>query len=127
GSLVSVSGSTHNSGFTLTQTFSNSSNGLFPTFILDQGMPPWTAPPFINPSVSNGTSVSWFQGNETTKLPAFDNFNFSIQRQLSNTMVAEIGYNGVLGSHLQTELLQYNQISPKYLTAFGTTAQSITV
>ena len=60
-------------------------------------MPPWTAPPFINPSVSNGTSVAWFQGNETTKLPAFDNFNFSIQRQLSNSMVAEIGYNGVYG------------------------------
>jgi hypothetical protein len=32
-----------------------------------------------------------------------------------------------LGSHLQTELLQYNDINPSYLTAFGTVAQSITV
>ena len=32
-----------------------------------------------------------------------------------------------MGEHLQTELLQYNQINPKYLTAFGTVAQSITV
>ncbi len=42
-------------------------------------------------------------------------------------MVAEIGYNGVMGEHLQTELLQYNQINPSYLTAFGTVAQSVTV
>lgn len=127
GALTSVSGSTHNMGFTLTQTFSSSDSGILPTYTMDGGMPPWTAPPFINPSVSNGTSVAWFQGNETTKLPTFDNFNFSIQRQLAGSAVAEIGYNGVLGSHLQTELLQYNQINPKYLTAFGTVAQSTTV
>jgi hypothetical protein len=127
GSLASVSGSTHNMGFTLTQTFSNSTSGILPTYTLDAGMPPWTAPPFINPSVSNGTSVAWFQGNETTKLPAYDNVNFSIQRQLGNAVVADIGYNGVMGEHLQTQLLQYNQIDPKYLTAFGTVAQSVTV
>ena len=127
GALVSVSGSTHNSGYTLTQTFSNSSSGINPTFTLDNGLPPWTAPPFINPSVSNGANVAWFQGSETTKLPAFDNFNLSIQRQIGNAMVAEIGYSGVMGSHLQTQLLQYNQISPSYLTKWGTVAQSITV
>jgi len=127
GSLISVSGSTHNSGFTLTQTFSSSDSGILPTYTMDSGMPPWTAPPFINPAVSNGTSVAWFQGNETTKLPSSDNLNFSIQRQLSPSMVADIGYNGVLGSHLQSELLQYNDINPSYLTAFGSVAQSITV
>ncbi len=30
GALVSVSGSTHNSGYTLTQTFSNANNGITP-------------------------------------------------------------------------------------------------
>ncbi len=127
GALVSVSGSTHNSGFTLTQTDSNQTNGITPTFTLDQGFPPYTAPPFINPAVSNGTNVAWFQGNETTKLPAYDNFNFSIQRQLGGSMFAELQYSGVMGEHLQTELLDYNQISPSYLTAFGTVAQSVTV
>jgi hypothetical protein len=127
GALVSVSGSTHNSGYTLTQTDSNTSNGITPTFTLDGGFPPYNVPPFINPAVSNGTNVAWFQGNETTKLPAYDNFNFSIQRQLGGSMVAEIQYSGVMGEHLQTELLDYNQISPSYLTKFGTVAQSITV
>jgi hypothetical protein len=127
GALVSVSGSTHNSGFTLTQTDSSQNTGLTPTFTLDGGFPPYTVPPFINPSVSNGTNVAWFQGNETTKLPAYDNFNLSIQRQIGNSMFAEIQYSGVMGEHLQTELLDYNQINPRYLTAFGTVAQSITV
>jgi hypothetical protein len=131
GSLVSVTGSTHQQGFTLTYSPSNTTNGITPTFILDQGFPPYIVPPFINPAVAtiaNGSSaVSWFQGQETTKLPAYDNLNFSIQRQIGNSMVAEVGYSGVLGEHLQTSLLDYNQISPRYLTAFGTVPQSITV
>ncbi len=127
GSLVSVSGSTHNSGYTLTQTFSSANSGITPTYTVDQGMPPWTAPPFINPGVSNGANVAWFQGNETTKLPAYDNFYFSIERQLGNSMVLEAAYNGVMGEHLQAELLDYNQINPSYLTKYGTVAQSITV
>jgi hypothetical protein len=90
-------------------------------------MPAWTAPPFINPSVSNGANVAWFQGNETTKLPAYENFAFSVQRQMGGTMVLEAGYSGVMGAHLQTGLLDYNQISTGYLTKFGTVAQSLTV
>ena len=127
GSLVSVSGSTHNSGYTLTQTDSNTSNGIIPTYTVDQGFPPYTVPPFINPAVSNGTNVAWFQGNETTKLPAYDNIYFSLQRQFSGSMILEAAYNGVMGEHLQAELLDYNQINPKYLTAFGTVAQSTIV
>jgi Carboxypeptidase regulatory-like domain len=131
GALVSVSGSTHQQGFTLTYSPTNATSGITPTFILDQGFPSYVVPPFINPSVaniSNGASaVSWFQGEETTKLPAYDNFNLSIQRQLGNSMFIEAQYSGVMGEHLQTELLDYNQINPSYLTAFGTVAQSITV
>ena len=66
-------------------------------------MPAWTAPPFINPSVSNGTSVAWFQGQEATRLPAFDNIHFSIQRQVGNATVLHAGYSGVLGDHLQAQ------------------------
>lgn len=127
GANVSVSGSTHTSGFTLTQTFSSANSGITPTYTVDQGMPPWTAPPFINPAVSNGANVAWFQGQEATKLPAYDNIYFSIERQLASSMVLEAAYNGVLGDHLQAQLLDYNQINPSYLTAFGTVAQSITV
>ena len=115
GAITSVTGSTHNMGFTLTQSFSNSNNGITPTFTLAQGLPPWTAPPFVNPSVSNGANVAWYQGSEGTRPPEDFNFNLSIQRQLSSSMVLEASYNGVMGSHLQTGLLQYNQVNPIYL------------
>ncbi len=127
GELMSVTGSTHNMGFTLTQTFSNANNGINPTFLLNQGMPPWTAPPFINPSVSNASTVSWFQGQEATRLPETDNFNLSIQRQLSSSLLIEASFNGVIGSHLQAQLDDYNQVNSAYLTAFGNIAQSTTV
>jgi hypothetical protein len=127
GSLVSVTGSTHNMGFTLTQTFPNQTNGIQPTFLLNQGMPPWTAPPFINPSVSNGASVSWWQGQEASRLPETNNFNLSIQRQISSSSVLEVSFNRVVGSHLQAQLLDYNQINPSYLTAFGNIQQSTAV
>ena len=42
-------------------------------------------------------------------------------------MVVEAGYNGVMGSHLQSQLLGYNQVPTSYLTAFGSVAQSIGV
>jgi hypothetical protein len=127
GQLMSVTGSTHNMGFTLTQTFPNQSGGINPTYMFDKGMPPWTAPPFINPSVSNGSSVSWFQGKETTRLPETNNFNLSIQRQLTGSMLMEVSYNASVGSHLQAQLLNVNQDNPALLTAFGTIDQSTAV
>ena len=64
---------------------------------------------------------------EATRAPEFNNFNFSIQRQIGGSMVFETAYNGVMGSHLQSQLLNYNQVNSKYLTAFGTIAQSTLV
>ncbi len=125
--LMAVSGSAHNMGFTLTDSISNQTNGLQPTFILSQGFPPYNTPPFINPSVSNGTTVSWWQGAETTHPPTTDNFNFSIQHQLTPSMILETSYNGVMGSHLQAQLLDYNQDNPALLTAFGNIQQSTAV
>ncbi|HLJ18057.1 MAG TPA: TonB-dependent receptor [Bryobacteraceae bacterium] len=125
--VQTVTGSTHNMGFTLTQTFPNQSNGINPTYLISQGIPPWTAPPFINPSVSNGSSVSWFQGQEVSRLPESHNINLAIQRQLTSSMVLEGSYNGVIGEHLQTQVLDYNQDNPSVLTRFGNIVQSTAV
>ena len=127
GPLMAVTGSTHNMGFTLSQGFSNRTNGITPTFTLADGIPPYTVPPFIDPSVSNGTGLSWWQGSETTHPPTTDNFNFSIQHQLSSDLLIEGAYNAVNGSHLQAQLLDYNQVNPAYLTAFGDVSQSTKV
>ena len=84
-------------------------------------------PPFIDPSFANKDNIPWFQGHEATRPPEFNNFNLSIQRQIGKSMVVEVGYNGVMGSHLQSQLLAIDQVNPKYLTAFGTVEQSTAV
>ncbi len=127
GPLMAVTGSTHNMGFTLTDSLSNSSNGIQPLFLLDQGFPSYNVPPFINPAVSNGTSVSWWQGAEATHQPTTDNFNFSMQRQLTSNTIFEASYSGVTGSHLQAQLLDYDQDNPSVLSRFGNIVQSTAV
>src|SRR5262249_11251320 len=79
------------------------------------------APPFVDPSFGNGRNMPWFQGQEATRPPAYQSFNLSIQRQISPTTVAEVSYNGSLGSRLQAGLLQYNSVHPKYLAQYGAT------
>ena len=111
GAITTVSGSTHNMGFTLTQSFNNTSGGLYPTFLFDQGLPPWTAPPFIDPSVSNGAILPGFRARKRPDLRSSIISTFLIQRQIGGSMVVEAGYNGVMGSHLQSQLLGYNQVN----------------
>ena len=110
GNITTVTGSTHNLGFTLTDTQSDSTQGLQPRFLVKDGQPFWHAPPFVDPSFGNGRAMPWWQGREATRPPAYQSINFSIQRQLSSSMVAEIAYNGSLGSRLQAGLLSYNAL-----------------
>src|SRR5205823_10231710 len=63
----------------------------------------------------------------TTRPPETNNITFSVQRQLSRSMFVETSYNAVIGTHLQTQLLNYNQTPTSYLSAFGSIAQSTTV
>src|SRR5262245_41104412 len=119
--ISTVTGSTHNLGFTLTDTQSDSTQGVSPRFLVKDGGPSYVAPPFVDPSFGNGRAMPWFQGQEATRPPAYQSFNLSIQRQISPTTVAEVSYNGSLGSRLQAGLLQYNAVDPKYLAQYGAT------
>lgn len=117
--IQTSAGSTHLMGLTLIQNFTNGTNGIQPSFLFSQGVPPWTPPPFINPSVSNGNTVSWWQGSEATRPPEDNNFTLSIQRQLSQSMLLDVAYNGVIGSHLQSGIVNYNQVNPANLAKYG--------
>jgi Carboxypeptidase regulatory-like domain len=119
--ISTVTGSTHNLGFTLTDTQSDSTNGLQPRFLVKDGRPAYVAPPFVDPSFGNGRNMPWFQGQEATRPPAYQSFNLSIQHQITPSTVGEVSYNGSLGSGLQAGLLQYNALDPKYLTQYGAT------
>lgn len=119
--VTTTTGSTHQKGFTQTVGFGNSSNGVSPSFLFKDGVPPYPVPPFISPSFQNGADMPWWQGKEATRLPEQNNLSFSIQRQLSPTMVLETSYNGVIGSHLQAGLLNYNQVPFSALQKYGAT------
>lgn len=117
--IQTVSGSTHQLGFTASPGFSNPNNGVTPTFTLSQGFPAYAVPPFIDPSRANNNSVPWYQGHEATRPPMDMNFNLSVQRQINPSLVVEVAYNGVMGAHLQAGILNYNQTPTKYLNQYG--------
>ena len=119
GNITTVTGSTHQRGFTLTQNFPDSTGGLLPSYQAKNGLPAWSAPPFIDPGFANRDSMPWWQGSEATRPPAFVTWNLSIQRQFSANMLMETSYNASLGSRLQSGLLNYNQLNPTLLTQYG--------
>lgn len=113
-----VGGSTHFQGFV--QIFDAPQldpQGFQPTFFLNQGFPAWPRPPFLRPDFNNYNSTPWWQGNEVSRAPENMAYTFNVQRQISKDMVAEVGWNFVRGTHLQSGLLNYNQLDYRNLPA----------
>ncbi len=108
--VTAVQGSGHFAGFIGQYVFNNASQGVQPTFRLDEGLPAYTLPPSIDPAFSNQNDVEYWQGQEATRAPENLFWTFNIQRQLSSTTVLEVGYNASVGTHLQTGLLNLNQV-----------------
>lgn len=120
GAVTTVTGSTHQRGFT--QTYGvpdNGTNGVVPNMILKEGFPQYPVPPFIDPSFANKDNIPWWQGQEATRLPDSYFWNLSIQRQLSGSTIVEMGYNASIGTHLQSQLLNVNQVDPRFLSQYG--------
>ena len=105
-----VASSSHYSGFIGQYSFASTNQGITPAFYLDSGLPSYPLPPQINPSFANNGNVDYWQGNNATRSPVNDNFTFSIQRQLSGNTVLEAEYNGVVGEHLQSGIVNINQV-----------------
>jgi len=108
--VTAVQGSGHFAGFIGQYVFNNVSQGVQPTFLFDQGLPGYPLPPRIDPAFSNGNDVDYWQGQEATRAPENLFWTFTIQRQLTSATVMEIGYNATVGTHLQTGLLNLNQM-----------------
>ena len=62
--LMAVGGSTHNMGFTLTDSLSNPNNGIQPLFILSQGFPPIL---FRRSSILRSRTVQVFPGGKVPR------------------------------------------------------------
>jgi hypothetical protein len=118
--VTTVTGSTHQRGFTQTYGVPDQgTNGILPNMVLKDGFPTYPVPPFIDPSFANKDNIPWWQGQEATRLPEQNFWNLSIQRQMTPTTVVEVSYNALIGSHLQTQLLNPDQVNPQFLSQYG--------
>ena len=105
-----VSGTTHYSGYIGQYSFASTNQGVTPAFNWDAGLPSYPLPPQINPSFDNNNSTYYWQGRDATRMPEILTYTFSIQRQLSTSMVFEADFNATEGVHLQTGLVNINQV-----------------
>ena len=79
----------------------NTTNGLYPTFLLDDGFPQSavTIPPTYKPDLENGGSPIYMNPDSQT-LPRFQNWVLSVQRQLSANTMVEVSYVANHGTRL---------------------------
>lgn len=119
--LKTTAGSTHYDGFILNRTWASADQNIrdFP-MKLDQGLPAWEQPPFLVPDISNSASViDYWMRDRAGRPTEFLNWSFDIQQALPGNSVFEIGYRGTKGNHLNSGILNLNQIDPSYLQTYG--------
>jgi hypothetical protein len=113
-------------GFNAAPSYASTNSGVTPAFALDSGFPTnWPLPPFINPTVQNGTSVNMI-GRDDGRAPYFLNDQISVQYSLPGQATFEAAYVGVKGTRLGTNLINLNQVNPKYLALGSLLTQSVT-
>ena len=81
GIAKTITGSAHFEGSTLVFSASSLDNGVTPIFLYDQGLPPYTDPPVMDPKLANGASPAYWDG-EAVRLPENYQWTFSLQRQV---------------------------------------------
>lgn len=109
-----VSGSNHFAGFIGQYVFTSPDQGVTPAFNWDVGYPAYPLPPLIDPAFSNNNTVDFWNYKDANRAPEDLFWTFSIQRQVTANTVLEIAYNATAGAHLQTGLLNMNQVPTRY-------------
>ena len=110
-----------NLGFASNPAAPNTTNGLFPAFLLDSGFPQGNIrfPPFIDPTIANGAGVPAVSPDGLT-LPRFQNWSVTFERRLTKNMMLDVSYIGNHGSRLnhhgQRAGLDYNMNDPRVLS-----------
>lgn len=118
--LKTTGGSTHYLGFIGNYSWVSADSNIndFP-MMLDAGLPYWPPPPFLTPDVANGQSgIDYWQPN-SGRPAEYWTWGTDIQHQLPGNNVLTLGYTGTKGMHLNSGIINYNQIDPRYLTMAG--------
>jgi hypothetical protein len=95
-------------GFNAAAAFSSPATGL-PSFYWDQGVPPYTQPPFINPGYGVGftttnptgaISVPYASPSLAAKPPYYINWNIGLQREIAGNLTVGAAYSASVGHFL---------------------------
>ncbi len=85
----------------------------------DQAFPSYTPPPNVDPNQGNGQDL----GNQLAgeyiapgfgRPAAIYNWGLQVQQELATDLIFTLGYIGTAGTHLHSDLLQINDLNPKY-------------
>ncbi len=81
---------------------------------LSAGFPTYSAPtPATDPSLLNGQNVTYIAPSYG-RPGMTQNWTFEVQHQLAPDLILSVGYIGVNGSHLHSNIAQVNVLNPKY-------------
>jgi hypothetical protein len=114
--VTAVSGSGHYAGFIGNYRFSSLDQGITPAFNWDAGLPSYPLPvgldpnATLDPAFANNQNVTYWQLSDAVRAPENYYWTFNIQRELTSNTVLEIGYSANIGAHLQTGLVNLNQV-----------------
>jgi hypothetical protein len=91
-----------------------SQNNFTPVQALSAGFPSY-APPVnsTNPSRLNGTNVGYI-APQYGRPGMTQNWSLEVQKQLAPDLILSLGYVGVKGSHLHTNIAQVNALNPQF-------------
>jgi hypothetical protein len=113
-------------GFNAAPSYTSPNVGVTPAFDWDSGFPTdWPRPPFIDPTVQNGSTVNMI-GRGDGRPPYFQDFQFSVQQEVAPRLLVEASYVGVKGTRMGTGLANLNEVDPQYLGLGATLTQDIT-
>ncbi len=95
--------------------------GLDPAFYWDQGFPidRVAKPPFIDPSFANGQSGPNYRPKDANRLSYSQQWNFTVERQLTNDAMVSLAYVGNKGTRLPTQISPLNVLNPALLRQYG--------
>lgn len=114
------------SGFIANPTFASVDQGANAAFNWDNGFPQnFVKPPVVDPSAANGAELRMI-GRDDGRAPYFQNWSFTIEREIVPRVNIEVTYLGTKGSRLGNGLIRLNELDPSYLSLGSLLSQSIT-
>lgn len=104
-------------GFNAFPQFVSADNGITPAFNWDNGFPQnFALPPTLVPDVQNGQNATTLVPERAGVWPYSQQWNFTLERQLGNSLSIRGAYVGTKGTRLFTQELNHNQVHPFYLS-----------